>query len=72
MTTVGHTGRINKPERCILVVNQVFWVFTGSSSDMRDIHTAMHSGDEKAKLAYDIFQYLAVLNDCECRHLYDQ
>ena len=45
-----------------------------SSSDMRDIHTAMHNGDEKAKLAYDIFvdrlqkyigQYLAVLNGAD-------
>ncbi|MBU5881231.1 acetate kinase, partial [Vibrio cholerae O1] len=26
-----------------------------SSSDMRDIHTAMQNGDEKAKLAYDKF-----------------
>ena len=41
---------------------------------MRDIHTAMQNGDEKAKLAYDIFidrlqkyigQYLAVLNGAD-------
>ena len=71
-----HTEDFNKPEDISRILNRESGLLgvSGSSSDMRDIHTAMHNGDEKAKLAYDIFidrlqkyigQYLAVLNGAD-------
>ena len=52
-----HTEDFNKPEDISRILNRESGLLgvSGSSSDMRDIHTAMHNGDEKAKLAYDIF-----------------
>ena len=71
-----HTEDFNKPEDISRILNRESGLLgvSGSSSDMRDIHTAMHNGDEKAKLAYDIFidrlqkyigQYLADLNGAD-------
>lgn len=71
-----HTEDFNTPEDISRILNRESGLLgvSESSSDMRDIHTAMHNGDEKAKLAYDIFidrlqkyigQYLAVLNGAD-------
>ena len=71
-----HTEDFSKPEDISRILNRESGLLgvSESSSDMRDIHTAMHNGDEKAKLAYDIFidrlqkyigQYLAVLNGAD-------
>lgn len=52
-----HTEDFSKPEDISRILNRESGLLgvSESSSDMRDIHTAMHNGDEKAKLAYDIF-----------------
>ena len=51
-----HTEDFNKPEDISRILNRESGLLgvSGSSSDMRDIHTAMHNGDEKGKLGYTI------------------
>ena len=71
-----HTDDFNTPEDISRVLNRESGLLGVSekSSDMRDIHEAMRSGDAKAQLANDIFvdriqkyigQYLAVLNGAD-------
>ena len=44
-----HTEDFSKPEDISRILNRESGLLgvSGSSSDMRDIHTAMHNGDEK-------------------------
>ncbi|KAA0964766.1 acetate kinase [Streptococcus cristatus] len=71
-----HTDDFNTPEDISRILNRESGLLgiSESSSDMRDIHTAMRAGDEKALLANEIFvdriqkyigQYLAVLNGAD-------
>ena len=71
-----HTDDFNTPEDISRILNRESGLLgiSESSSDMRDIHTAMRAGDEKAQLANEIFvdriqkyigQYLAVLNGAD-------
>ena len=71
-----YTDDFNTPEDISRVLNRESGLLGVSekSSDMRDIHEAMRSGDAKAQLANDIFvdriqkyigQYLAVLNGAD-------
>ena len=71
-----HTDDFNTPEDISRILNRESGLLgiSESSSDMRDIHTAMRAGDEKARLANEIFvdriqkyigQYLAVLNGAD-------
>ena len=71
-----HTEDFNTPEDISRILNRESGLLgvSETSSDMRDIHTAMHNGDEKAQLAFDIFvdrlkkyigQYFAVLNGAD-------
>ena len=71
-----YTDDFNTPEDISRILNRESGLLGVSekSSDMRDIHEAMRMGDEKAKLANDIFvdriqkyigQYLAVLNGAD-------
>ena len=71
-----HTDDFNTPEDISRILNRESGLLVGSekSSDMRDIHEAMRAGDEKARLANEIFvdriqkyigQYLAVLNGAD-------
>ena len=71
-----HTDDFNTPEDISRILNRESGLLGVSekSSDMRDIHEAMRAGDEKARLANEIFvdriqkyigQYLAVLNGAD-------
>ena len=71
-----YTDDFNTPEDISRVLNRESGLLGVSekSSDMRDIHEAMRTGDAKAQLANDIFvdriqkyigQYLAVLNGAD-------
>ena len=71
-----HTDDFNTPEDISRILNRASGLLGVSekSSDMRDIHEAMRAGDEKARLANEIFvdriqkyigQYLAVLNGAD-------
>ena len=70
------TDDFNTPEDISRILNRESGLLGVSekSSDMRDIHEAMRAGDEKARLANEIFvdriqkyigQYLAVLNGAD-------
>ena len=78
-----HTEDFNKPEDISRILNRESGLLgvSGSSSDMRDIHTAMHNGDEKAKIGlrylYRSFakihrSILSSLEWCRCHHLYSR
>ena len=71
-----HTEDFNSPEDISRILNRESGLLGVSelSSDMRDIHEAMRSGNDKALLANDIFvdrikkyigQYFAVLNGAD-------